>query len=179
MGLFKRRQRAPVERLMAAIGLPTAGGELPVRTIVMEVATRSQARAGAALAVVEDLLGMRDDAVQVALDFLEDLQNVASHRLEGLITAELLLPLRGPRTVTAWQSVDRFWSDVAAWCDQNDIELKSSASLHTIENSQLRLHMWSSYRSLPDHRRVGLAHAIRYEKATGNALTVDRHAPTA
>src|SRR3954468_14162460 len=99
MGLFKRRQRTAVERLMAAVGLPTAGGEIPVRAIVMEVAGRGQARAGVALAVVEDLFGMQDGVVQVALDFLEDLQNVASHRIEGLITEEVLLPLRGPRTV--------------------------------------------------------------------------------
>lgn len=38
MGLFKRRPAAPVKRIMAAAGLPTAGGEIPVGDVVMEVA---------------------------------------------------------------------------------------------------------------------------------------------
>jgi hypothetical protein len=45
--------------------------------------------------VVEDLLGDQGDAARVALDFLEDLQNVAPQRIEGLFTPEDLLPLRG------------------------------------------------------------------------------------
>jgi hypothetical protein len=73
--------------------------------------------------------------------------------------------------------VDRFWADVVAWCDQNGMELGSSTSLDAITNPELRLHMWPSYRSLPDSRRVGLTHAVRYEKATGRSMTVDSHDP--
>jgi hypothetical protein len=150
-----------------------------VRAVVMEVAGRSQARARAVLAVVEDLLGEDGDAARVAADFLEDLQNVASHLIEGMITSEALLPLCGPRTVAVWLSVDRFWNDVVAWCDENGVDLKSSESLRAIQNSELRLHMWPSSRTLADGRRVGMAQAIRYEKATGIFMAVGGHGPPA
>src|SRR4051812_21082802 len=103
MGLFERRPSSPVTRLMAAAGLPTAGGEMAVPAVVMEIAGRGRARAAATLDVAEDLLGEPGDATDVALDFIEDLQNVASHRVDGLLTAEELVPLRGPRTVAAWE----------------------------------------------------------------------------
>jgi hypothetical protein len=87
---------------MTAAGLPTAGGEIPVRDVVMEVVGHSSGRVAATLAVVEDLLVEEDGASRVALEFLEALQNAASHGAEGLLTTEELLPLRGPRTVSGW-----------------------------------------------------------------------------
>jgi len=39
--------------------------------------------------------------------------------------------------------------------------------------------MWPSSRSLADGRRVGMAHAIRYEKATGIFMTLGGRGPTA
>lgn len=91
MGLFKRRPRTGVERLMAAAGLPTTGGEIPVRDLVMEVVRHSSGRVAATLAVAEDLLVEEDDLARVALAFLEDLQNAASHGVQGLLTIEDLL----------------------------------------------------------------------------------------
>src|SRR4051812_8555913 len=110
MGLFKRRPRSPVTRLMAAAGLPTAGGEIDMSHVVMEVLRRSSGRVAAALAVVEDMLAEDGDASRVALEFLEDLQNAASHGVQGLVTTAELLPLRGPRTVDGWERVDQFWA---------------------------------------------------------------------
>ncbi|WP_091345473.1 hypothetical protein [Micromonospora rhizosphaerae] len=56
MGLFKRRPLTPVGRLMAAAGLPTAGGEILVQDVVMDVVQRRSRRVTATLAVVEELL---------------------------------------------------------------------------------------------------------------------------
>jgi hypothetical protein len=179
LGLFKRRPPTPVKRLMAAAGLPTAGGEIPVRDVVMEVVRRRNGRIAATLAVVEDLLVEDDDASRVAMEFLEDLQNAASHGAEDLLTTEELLPLRGTRTVGGWESVDRFWTAVVAWCDETGVELESSASLRAVENPGLRLIMWPASRSLSDGRRVGLSDVVRYEMATGTPMTAFGHHSTA
>jgi hypothetical protein len=179
LGFFKRRPLTPVKRLMGAAGLPTAGGEIPVRDVVMEVVRRSSSRVAPTLAVVEDLLIEEGDASRVALEFLEDLQNAASHGTQGLLSTEELLPLRGPRTVGAWESVDQFWAAVVAWCDESGVDLASSASLHAVEHPELRSIMWPSSRSLADGRRVGLSEVVRYEKATGAPMATFGHHPTA
>lgn len=179
MGIFKRRPPTPVKRLMAAAGLPTAGGEIPVQAIVMEVVRRSSTRVAATLTVVEHLLAENSDSSRVALEFLENLQNATSHRTEGLFTIEELLPLRGPRTVDGWEAVDRFWAAVVAWCDQSGVDLESSASLRAVEHPGLRSIMWPSSRSLPDGRRVRLSEVVRYEKATGTPMADFGHHPTA
>ena len=179
VGLFKRRPSTPVGRLMAAAGLPVAGGEIPVRDVVMDVVRRRSGRVAATLAVVEELLVEEGDASRIALDFLEDLQNAASHGTEGLFTTEELLPLRGPRTVEGWETVDRFWAAVVAWCDERGVELKSSESLRVVEHPELRSIMWPSCRSLADGRRVGLSEVVLYEKAVGAPMAGFRRHPTA
>jgi hypothetical protein len=167
VGLFKRRPPSPVKRLMAAAGLPTAGGEIGMPHVVMEVVRRINGRVAATLAVVENMLAEEGDASRFAVEFLEDLQNAASHGMPGLVTTEELLPLRGPRTVDGWERVDQFWAAVVVWCDENGVELNSSESLRTVEHPGLRLIMWPSCRSLADGRRVGLSEVVRYERATG------------
>ncbi|MFC4147262.1 hypothetical protein ACFO0M_13490 [Micromonospora mangrovi] len=170
MGLFRRRPPTPVARLMAAARLPTAGGEIPVRDVVMQVVRRRSGRAAATLAVVEELLVQEGEAAQVAVEFLEDLQNAASHGTEGLVTTRELLPMRGPRTVDAWETVERFWAAVVAWCDETGVELRSSESLRVVEHEGLRAALWPSCRSLPDGRRVGLSEVLRYENAVGEPM---------
>jgi len=167
VGLFKRRPLPPVVRLMASAGLPTAGGQLPMGDIAMEVVRPRGGRVAAVLAVVEDLLAEEGDASTVGLSFLESLQNVASHGVEGMLTTQELLPLRGPRTVAGWDVVDRFWADVVAWCDESGVELEPSESLRTVENPRLRSILLPSCRSLADGRRVDLADVVLYEKAVG------------
>ncbi|GAA2395637.1 hypothetical protein [Dactylosporangium salmoneum] len=170
MGLFKRRPQAPVKRLMAAAGLPTAGGEIPVGDVVMEVVRRDSGRVAATLAVAEDLLAVEGGASPVALSFLEKLHNAASHGTEGLLTVEELLPLRGPRTVEAWDMVDRFWAAVVAWCDEHGMELASSASMRVVSHPGLRTITWPALRSLADGRQVGLSEVLQYELATGVSM---------
>jgi hypothetical protein len=163
---------------MAAAGLPTAGGEIPVGDVVMEVVRRSSGRVAATLAVVEDLLVEEGNVSRGALEFLEDLQNAASHGTEGFLTTGELLPLRGPRTVDGWESVDLFWAAVVAWCDESGVELDSSASLRAVEHPGLRSVLWPSCRSLADGRRVGLSDVLLYEKATGATMANFGHHPT-
>ncbi|MFF5225428.1 hypothetical protein [Dactylosporangium sp. NPDC000521] len=163
---------------MAAAGLPTAGGEIPVPDVVMEVARRGSGRVAATFAVVEDLIVEEDYVPRVVLKFLEELQNATSHGTEGFLTTEELLPLRGRRTVAAWETVDRFWSAVVVWCDDAGVELESSASLRVVEHSRLRSIMWPSCRSLADGRWVGVSEVLLYEKMTGASMTDFKHHPT-
>ncbi|WP_327001990.1 hypothetical protein OHA72_43750 [Dactylosporangium sp. NBC_01737] len=171
MGLFKRRALPPAERLMAAAGLPTGGGAVPMMDLVMEVAPRRNARITAVLAVVEDLLAQPGDAQIVALKFIENLQNAASHGTDGLLTVEELLPMCGPRTVEGWETANRFWAAVVAWCDANGQQLETSASLDVVQHQGLRSLLWPTTRRLPDGRRVDLSHVLLYEKATGTPIT--------
>jgi hypothetical protein len=171
MPLFRRRPADPVSRLMTAARLPTAGGPIPVRDVAMDVLGRNSRRAPAVLGVVEDLLAEGDDISWVALDFLEDLQNVASHGMDGLLTVSQLEPLCGPRTLAAWAMIDRFWSDVVAWCDANAVELESAQSLQVFEHPSLRSIMLPMFRTLTDGRLVGLSDVVRYERAVGLFMT--------
>ncbi|MFB9184764.1 hypothetical protein ACFFX1_42145 [Dactylosporangium sucinum] len=169
MGLFSRRPPTPVERLMKAAKLPTAGGELPLDEIAADVLRRPGKQAAAVLAVVEELCA---DEPKVAMSFLEDLQNIASHGAGELLTAEELLPLRGPRTVEAWETVDRFWAKVVAWCDETGVTLESSDSLRRVEDPRLLAILRGTYRSLPDGRRVGLTDVLHFEKVVGEGMPV-------
>jgi hypothetical protein len=171
MPLFRRRPADPVSRLMTAARLPTAGGPIPVRDVAMDVLGRNSRRAPAVFAVVEELLSEGGDISWVALDFLEDLQNVASHGTDGLLTTSHVVPLCGPLTLAAWAMIDRFWSDVVVWCDANAVELESAQSLRVFEHPALRSIMLPLSRTLPDGRRVGLSEVVRYERAVGLFMT--------
>jgi hypothetical protein len=156
---------------MTAAGLPTAGGEIKMPAIAMEVARRDSNRAAACLRVVEDLLAEQsDNGPHIALKFLEALQNTASHGVPELLTAEELLPLRGPLTVAGWAQVERFWNAVIAWCDQNDVDLYKSSPFRTVENQRLRAAVWPSGRTLADGRVVTVAEVVLYEKAVGASM---------
>nr|BFE58034.1 hypothetical protein GCM10020063_025600 [Dactylosporangium thailandense] len=170
MPLFKRRPLPPVQRLMAAAGLPTAGGAIPVPDVVMEVLRREGGRIAPALAAAEDLLGGDEVAQREALRFVEGLQNAASHGSADLLSTDELLPLRGPRTIAAWAAIERFWAAVVAWCDEQGHELDSSESLRVVQNPRLRGIVWPGCRSLPDGRLVLLAEVLRYELATGESM---------
>ncbi|MEV4417205.1 hypothetical protein [Catellatospora sp. NPDC049609] len=167
MKLFKRRPLPPVMRLMAAAGLPTAGGEIRLPDLAMEAAHRDNDRVAACLSVVEDLLAEEGDGPHVALKFLEVLQNAASHGVPELVTTEELLPLRGPRTVDAWAQVERFWQATATWCDENGVDLRAGDAIRAVQNRRLRTIVWTSGRTLPDGRVVDLAHVLQYELAVG------------
>jgi hypothetical protein len=161
---------SPVVRLMTAARLPAGGGEIPVSEIAMEVVRRESGRIKASLQVVEELLAEEGDAAQVALGFLEALQNSASHGSPDLLTIEELLPLRGPRAVAGWETVDRFWQGVVIWCDENGVELELRETLRDVQNPRLRSIMWPSCRSLPDGRRARLSDVLLYEKAVGTPM---------
>ncbi|MET7394043.1 hypothetical protein ABZS66_11160 [Dactylosporangium sp. NPDC005572] len=154
---------------MKAAKLPTAGGELPLDEIAADVVRRPGRQAAAVLAVVEELLA---DAPQVAVSFLEDVQNIASHGAGELLSVEDLLPLRGPRTVEAWETVDRFWAKVVAWCDETGVELEREDALRAVSHPVLLTQLRLTYRALADGRRVGLGDVVRYELAGGEPMAV-------
>ncbi|MGW6445687.1 hypothetical protein [Lentzea sp. NPDC055074] len=101
---------------------------------------------------------------------VENLQNLTSHGLEQLRTADEVLAVLGPRCLVVWEAVEKFWSAVAEWRRGTGEPLKSGVDLRIIENQQLRAIMWSSNRSLDDDTRVGLADALLYEKAGGTPI---------
>jgi hypothetical protein len=152
---------------MTAAGLPIGGGEIPLSDIAMDVVRRGRGRPATCLRIVEELMTEAGEAAHVALTFVEALQNAASHGSPDLLTTEELLPLRGPQTFVVWETVDRFWLAVVAWCDENGVELKSSEPLRAVSNDRLRSIMWPASRSLADGRRVDLSHVLQYEKAVG------------
>ncbi|GIF83430.1 hypothetical protein Cba03nite_47790 [Catellatospora bangladeshensis] len=157
----------PVLRLMAAAGLPTAGGEIGMPDIAIEAARSGSGRVAACLTVVEELLAEEGDAPYAALKFLEALQNVASHGVPQLVSTEELMPLRGPRTIAGWAQVEHFWQDVVDWCDGNGVDLQESEPIRGIDNQRLRSLVWPAVRTLPDGRAVDLSHVVQYELAVG------------
>lgn len=170
MGLFTRRVLPPVERLMAAAGLPTGGGPVPMLDIVMDLVQRGPGRIAAVLDAAEDLLGGPADAQHAAVDFIEALQNTLSHGSDGMPTAAEVLPLRGPRTVASWEAVDRYWATVVDWCDATATELESAESLDVVNHRGLRTIIWPTCRRLPDGRRIDMSHVLLYQQATGEPM---------
>ncbi|GHJ47381.1 hypothetical protein Cs7R123_47230 [Catellatospora sp. TT07R-123] len=154
---------------MAAVRLPTAGGEIQMWAIAMEAA-RDAKRAAACLGIVEDLLAEQGDGPHTALKFLEALQNTTSHGVLDLLTTEDLLALRGPRTTAGWEQVEHFWQAVVTWCDQNAVDLHASIPLRTVENRRLRSIVWPSSLTLPGERVVTIADVLQYELATGASM---------
>ncbi|MGI5183261.1 hypothetical protein ACQEVZ_44090 [Dactylosporangium sp. CA-152071] len=75
--------------------------------------------------------------------------------------------------------MDRFWTAVVAWCDEQGVALESGASLRAVEHPRLRSIMWPSCRSLADGRQVSVADVLAYELAVGVPMPGFGHRPTA
>lgn len=177
------RLTGPSERLFRAaqIDRRSVGDftELGIcREVAYRVTHRGSARVGAVLATAEEL--MSDQAnYGFVVDFLEDVQNLVSHRIQTLCSAEEISPRLGPRCAVCWSTLADFWASVAAWCLQAGIALESSENIVSVQNEKLRRLLWTANRSLPGGSMLGLAEAVLYEKAGGAPIPGYSHIATA
>ncbi|KJK46505.1 hypothetical protein UK23_23165 [Lentzea aerocolonigenes] len=116
---------------------------------------------------VAEKLAAEEANYELVVALVEDLQNLVSHGLGHLRTAEEVRSVLGPQCLVVWEAVEKFWARVAEWRRGTGEPLRSSADILSVENEQLRATLWTSNRSLGDDTRVGTAEALRYEKAGG------------
>jgi hypothetical protein len=119
------------------------------------------------VARVAEKLAAEETNYGLVLALVEDLQQLASHGLEHLHTAEEIRAVLGPRCLVVWEAVEKFWAAVTEWRRGTGEPLRSSVDILAVENEQLRATLWTSNRSLGDDTRVGTSEAILYEKAGG------------
>ncbi|MFD4669508.1 hypothetical protein ACFWNN_07200 [Lentzea sp. NPDC058450] len=120
--------------------------------------------------VAEKLLA--DDAHRpLVAELVEDFQNLASHGLEQIRTAQEIRMALGPRTLDVWDEVERFWTDVARWRRGTGEPMRHNADVLSVENEALRTQLWTSNRSLGDGTRVGLPEAVLFEKTGGEPIS--------
>lgn len=166
---WRRRTPTPARRLLAAAGLDRRSvsdrTDLAVsRAVAYHAAKRETAVLEKTLAAVEEIL-LDVANYEFVLAFLEDLQNLVSHRLQTFVSPEEVTALLGPNSLVCWTTLTEFWAAVASWCGQAGLSLESSERLLSIQNEQLRTLLWASNRTLPTGEKLGLAHVVRYEKA--------------
>jgi hypothetical protein len=136
------------------------------RDVAYRVAHRDSASLGPVLTVAEVLL---DDEVHYGfvMAFLEDLQNLVSHRIETLRGPTDITLRLGPRCAVCWSNLAEFWASVADWCSQAGISLEPGQKMLGVDNEELRSLLWTASRSLPSGETLDLAHVVLYEKAGG------------
>jgi len=136
------------------------------RDVAYRVGQRDSASLGPVLAVAEELLG--DEAhYGFVMAFLEDLQNLVSHRIETLRGPVDITMRLGPRCAVCWSALAEFWASAAGWCSRAGISLESSRKMLAVHNEELRSLLWTASRSLPSGQTLDLAHVVLYEKAGG------------
>jgi hypothetical protein len=173
----------PLRLLLGAAGLTPGTAEVrddlaAIRRLALAVAHRGSGVLGATLAQAERLLA--DAAAYPAvLRFLEDLQNVVSYGDPAFVTDEQVSALLGPRTASAWACLHAFWQDVLKWCDGQQITLSPADDVPAVANETLRALLFTTNRRVPGGSRIGPAHAVRFERATGNAVVGLEHVTAA
>ncbi|MFE6750234.1 hypothetical protein ACFVGM_30585 [Kitasatospora purpeofusca] len=139
------------------------------RQVAYRAAHRDHPSTVEILALSEEAL-VDEAGYALAVRILEDVQNLTSHGLDEFRSPEDVRPLLGPRSAICWDTLTGFWNDVAEWRRHNGAPMESSAPLLAVENEELRLLLWTSNRTLPTGEKLGIADAVRYEKATGASL---------
>ncbi|MFC9327353.1 hypothetical protein [Kitasatospora sp. NPDC057015] len=139
------------------------------RQIAFRVAGHDHDATAEVLAVIEDLL-QDEDEYDVAVTFLWNLQNLATHGLDTVRSSGEIYLLLGPRSAICWDSLAGFWSAVAEWRARTGVPLEPVAPLLGIENEELRTLLWTMNRTVSAGAKLGLADAVRYEKAVGSSL---------
>ncbi|MBP0448780.1 hypothetical protein J5Y04_04380 [Kitasatospora sp. RG8] len=171
---WRRRPAGRSRRLldMAAVepGTVDATDELDVcRQVAFRVARRDHGATAEVLAVVEELLADETE-YEFVVTFLENLQNVVSHGLDTFRSPDEIRLLLGPRSAVCWDTVTGFWAAVADWRLRTGVSLEPVAPLLDVENEQLRTLLWTANRTLATGEKLGIADAVRYEKAVGSPV---------
>jgi hypothetical protein len=172
-GGHNRPTGAP-ERLLQAASIDRRSlrdtGELGIcREVAFRVTHRGSSRLDAVLSTAEQLL-LQEANYAFVVAFLEDVQNLVSHRVETLRSAREITPLLGPRCTVCWTTLADFWASVAGWCGQAGVALEPSQKILSVQNDQLRQLLWTASRTLPDGSVLDLATAVLYEKAGGSPI---------
>ncbi|MBC2876436.1 MULTISPECIES: hypothetical protein [Streptomyces] len=134
------------------------------RQVAFRVARKGHSATVEVLSVVEDLLG-EEAEYEFVVTFLEDLQNLVSHGLDVLRSADEIRLLLGPRNTICWDTLNAFWAAVADWRVRTGQPLQPAAPLLGVQDDHLRMLLWTTNRALPSGEKLGIADAVRYEKA--------------
>ena len=161
-------------RLVQAAGIDRRSvrdiAELTIcRNVAYQVSQRGNGRLLGVLSAAEELLA-EEANYDFVVAFLEDVQNLVSHRIETLCSAGEITAQLGPRCAAGWSTLTDFWASVAAWCYREGIALEPSEKIVPIQNEELRALLWTAHRTVPDGSMLGLAEAVLYEKAGGPPL---------
>jgi hypothetical protein len=182
MRFGRRRRDTPAARLLTAAGF--VGGSAGQsasdvsRDVAFVVMRPGSTTALPTMSAVEEMLA-DEAAYDFVMTFLEQVQNVVSHGLETFLGPADVERLLGPRGAVCWNTLAEFWTAVAGWCADNRPPLESSERILSVENEQLRAILWTGNRTLPTGAKLGLADAVRYEKATGAGIPGFSHIASA
>lgn len=171
---WRRRQAGRSRRLLALVGVkPGSVDDTNDQDVCRQVAFRAAQRdCGATaevLGVVEELL--EDEAEYgFVVTLLEDLQNLVSHGLDTFRSPDEMRLLLGPRSAICWDTLTGFWAAVADWRVGTGAPLESSGQLLSVQNEDLRTLLWTANRTLSAGEKLGIADAVRYEKAVGSPI---------
>ena len=166
---WRRRPAGRSRRLLDAAGIgpgSTDDGNDQVvgREVAYRVAQRNSGAITEVLAIVEELLG--DEAnYEFVVSLMENVQSLVSHGQKAFWSEEEVTALLGPRSAVCWSSLADFWTAVATWCVRTGLSLESSEPLLSVQDEQLRTLLWTANRTLSTGEKLGLAHAVRYERA--------------
>ncbi|MEV4927084.1 hypothetical protein [Streptomyces roseoverticillatus] len=139
------------------------------RQVAFRTARRDHGATAEVLTVVEELL--KDEAeYEFVVALLENLQNLVSHGLDTLRSPDEIRLLLGPRSAVCWDTLSGFWAAVADWRIRTGVPPESAAPLLDVQNEDLRMLLWTANRTLSTGEKLGIADAVRYEKAVGSPI---------
>jgi hypothetical protein len=168
------RRRGPAQLLLEAAGTVATGSDLEIaQAVAYEALRRDRGTAGDVMARAEDLLTAEKN-YSLVMSVLECAQNLSSHRQPEFLATHEAAVLLGPRGTICWNAIADFWQRVAAWATANDV-LSEPKDILSVENTQLRTMLWTTNRTFPGGGRLGLAEALRYERAGGRPLPAFGH----
>ncbi|MFF2847687.1 hypothetical protein ACFVT5_15405 [Streptomyces sp. NPDC058001] len=171
---WRRRPVGRSRRLLDLVGIKPGSvdttDDLEVcRQVAFRAARRDHGATAEVLTVVEELLEDETE-YEFVVTVLENLQNLVSHGLDTFRSTDEIRPLLGPRSTICWDSLTGFWVAVTDWRVGTGMPLEPVAPLLDIQNEQLRTLLWTANRTLSTGEKLGIADAVRYEKAVGSPL---------
>lgn len=146
-----------------------ASGCAVCRAVAFHVARRDCPTLGHVLDHAEGLLASEAD-YPLVLDLLECLQNLVSHGVPGFRNTREVETLLGERSRVCWETLDAYWSKVAAWRLNLTRPVRDSGDILGVRNRRLQALLWTSDRSVQGGGLIGLGDVIRYQKNVGDVL---------